>query len=158
MKGCIKMKNFVIRLTIIVVAVALFAGAFYTCCIAGYMCILSSDVAEAELRAASGDYHMRAAADAIYLEVSEARQELYFGGGYKSWFSYTLPKFFQILGVIGALAVMFFEAWVVYELYEDYKQRKEIRRMRELERQRLLYYISKAKYYPIGGQVRTSRR
>ena len=145
------MKNFLVRSIAVVMAVILFAGAFYTCCIAGYMCILSSDVAEAELKASSGDPHMRRAADAIYEEVSEARQELYFGGGYKSWFSYKLPKALQIIGVLVSLAIMGFEALLVVSMYDAYKWRKEVKRRRKEEYRRQQYYINKAKYYPVGN-------
>ncbi len=155
------MKNFLVRTLAIVVAVILFAGAFYTCCIAGYMSLLSSDVAEAELKASSGDPHMRRAADAIYEEVSKARQELYFGGGYKSWFSYQLPKALQIIGVFVSIALMFFEGWLAVAIYEDYKWRKEVKRRRQEEYRRQQYYISKAKYYPLNAQhphPRTTKR
>ena len=141
------MKNFVVRSVAIIVAVILFAGAFYTCCIAGYMCLLSSDVAEAELKAASGDPHMRRAADAIYEDVAEAREELYFGGGYKSFFSYTLPKGLQVLAVILSLALMAFEALLAVALYENYKWKKEMKRKRQEEYRRQQYYINQAKYY-----------
>ena len=143
------MKNFVVRSVAIIVAVILFAGAFYTCCIAGYMCILSNDVAEAELKAASGDPHMRRAADAIYEDVAEAREELYFGGGYKSWFSYTLPKGLQIIGVLVSIALMIFEVMIAVALYQNYKWNKEIKRKRQAEYRRQQYYVDQAKYYDL---------
>lgn len=143
------MKNFVVRSVAIIVAVILFAGAFYTCCIAGYMCILSNDVAEAELKAASGDPHMRRAADAIYEDVAEAREELYFGGGYKSWFSYTLPKGLQIIGVLVSIALMIFEVMIAVALYQNYKWNKEIKRKRQAEYRRQQYYMDQAKYYDL---------
>lgn len=143
------MKNFVVRSVAIIVAVILFAGAFYTCCIAGYMCILSNDVAEAELKAASGDPHMRRAADAIYEDVAEAREELYFGGGYKSWFSYTLPKALQIIGVLVSIALMIFEVMIAVALYQNYKWNKEIKRKRQAEYRRQQYYMDQAKYYDL---------
>ena len=146
------MKNFLVRTVAILVAVILFAGAFYTCCIAGYMCILSSDVAEAELKAASGDPHMRRAADAIYEDVSEAREELYFGGGYKSWFSYTLPKGLQVIGVLVSIALMIFEVMIAVALYQNYKWNQEIKRRRREEYRRQQYYINKAKYYDMSVQ------
>ncbi len=143
------MKNFLARSIAVVMALILFAGAFYTCCIAGYMALLSSDVAEAELKAASGDPHMRRAADAIYEDVAEAREELYFGGGYKSWFSYTLPKGLQIIGVLVSIALMIFEIMLAVALYENYKWKKEVRRKRQEEYRRQQYYINQAKYYDL---------
>ena len=140
------MKNFLVRTLAILVAVILFAGAFYTCCIAGYMCILSNDVAEAELKAASGDPHMRRAADAIYEDVAEAREDLSFGGGYKSWFSYTLPKGLQVIGVLVSIALMIFEVMIAVALYQNYKWNQEIKRRRRDEYRRQQYYINKAKY------------
>ncbi len=141
------MKKLIARSVAIIMAVILFAGAFYTCCIAGYMCILSNDVAEAELKAASGDPHMRRAADAIYEDVAEAREELYFGGGYKSWFSYKLPKALQIIGVLVSIALMIFEVMIVVALYDEHKRNKEIKRKRQEEYRRQQYYINQAKYY-----------
>jgi hypothetical protein len=149
MKGSFQMKNFLARSIAVVMAVILFAGAFYTCCIAGYMCILSSDVAEAELKAASGDPHMRRAADAIYEDVSEAREELYFGGGYKSWFSYTLPKGLQVIGVLVSIALMIFEVMIAVALYQNYKWNQEVKRRRREEYRRQQYYINQAKYYDL---------
>lgn len=146
------MKKFLVRTVAILMAVILFAGAFYTCCIAGYMCLLSCDVAEAELKAASGDPHMRRAADAIYEDVSEARAELYYGGGYKSWFSYTLPKALQIIGVLVSIALMIFEVLLASSIYENYKWRKELKRRRQEEYRRQQYYISQTKYYPLTVQ------
>ncbi|MBR6689203.1 MAG: hypothetical protein IKL68_04225 [Clostridia bacterium] len=152
------MKNFLVRSVAIVVAVILFAGAFYTCCIAGYMCLLSSDVAEAELKAASGDPHMRRAADAIYEEVSKAREELYFGGGYKSWFSYQLPKALQIIAVLVSIALMLFEGWAVAVIYESYKLRKERARMKREKYRKQRELIAQAQYYPMTAQKPRTRR
>lgn len=125
------MKTFIIRLVAIVVAVVLFIGAVYTCGIAAYMCILSNDVAEAEMRVV--DSHTRRSANAVYESVSEARDELYYGGGYKSWFS-TLPKALQIIGVLVSLALIAFELFMAYALYSNYKYDKELERRREEQR------------------------
>jgi membrane protein implicated in regulation of membrane protease activity len=95
---------------------------------------------------------MRRAADAIYEDVSEARQELYFGGGYKSWFSYKLPKALQIIGVLASLAIMGFEALLVVSMYDAYKWRKEVKRRRKEEYRRQQYYINQAKYYNMSVQ------
>ena len=146
------MKKFLVRTVAIFVAVILFAGAFYTCCIAGYMCMLSSDVAEAELKAASGDPHMRRAADAIYEDVSEARRELYFGGGYKSWFSYTLPKWLQIIGVLVSIALMIFEVMIAVALYENYKWKQEVKRRKQKIYREQQRYINQGKYYNMSVQ------
>ena len=88
---------------------------------------------EAELKAESGDPHMRRAADGIYEDVAEAREELYFGGGYKSWFSYTLPKGLQIVAVLVSIAIMIFEIFIVVAIYQDYQWSQGIKRKGMIE-------------------------
>lgn len=127
------MKTFIIRLLAAVVAVILFIGAVYTCGLAVYMCVLTNDVAEAEFLAENGTYAARRSANAVYESVSEARDELYYGGGYKSWFS-TLPKALQIIGVIVSLAIIGIELFLLYALWCNYKDEQEMKRRRELER------------------------
>ena len=125
------MKTIIIRLVAIVMAVILFIGAVYTCGIAAYMLILSSDVAEAELSVV--DSHTRRSANAVYESVSDARDELYYGGGYNSWFS-TLPKVLQIIGVLVSIAIIVFEIFLAYSLYSNYKEEQLMKRRREEER------------------------
>ncbi len=118
------MKNFLVRSLAILLVVVLMVGALYTCGIALYMNFLSSEVAEAELKALSGDPHMRAAADAIYEDVSAARHELYYGGGYKSWFS-TAPKALQIFVLLIDVAIILLGTLFIYAFICAIKQERE---------------------------------
>ena len=95
------------------------------------MRMLTNEVAETEYKVAIGAYSTREIADTVYRNVSEKREELYYGGGYKSWFS-TSPKPLQIALVIISLAVIIVEAFIAYNIwwksrYEEAKQRDMFR-------------------------------
>lgn len=124
------MKTFIIRLLAMVVAVILFIGAVYTCGLAVYMCMLTNDVVESEAMAANGSYAARSSANATYESVSEARDELYYGGGYKSWFS-TLPKVLQVIFVVLSLIIIVFEIFIVYAIWNNYKFDQEVARRKK---------------------------
>ena len=115
------MKNFK-RIIAIVMAVVLLIGAIYTCGIAGYMLFLSCEVTDAELKAQSGSPQMRIEADAIYAEVSKARSELYYGGGYDSWFS-TSSRVIQVIVLVISIIIIVAVPFYFYSLYCEYKKR-----------------------------------
>lgn len=129
------MKIFAIRVIAIVMALVFLIGAIYTFCLAGYMSILSAEVSEAALRAKSGDYHDKQTYEIIYRDVQEVRNEIYYGGGYKSWFS-TSPKIVQCLVLLAYVAIIIFEAYAVYVIVKIRNERKErkMRRMKSLVR------------------------
>ena len=128
------MKTFVIRTVAIVMAAILFIGAVYTCGIAVYMRILSNRVEAAEAYAVYGNSQDREYANDVYESVMEARDELYYGGGYKSWFS-TQSKVCQICCLLDSLLVIGLELFFVYIFYRNYKEEQEQKR-RYYERQR----------------------
>lgn len=131
------MKTFVIRLVAIVMAVILFIGAVYTCGIAVYMRLLSNRVVAAEANAAYGDSQDREYANDVYESVMEARDELYNGGGYKSWFS-TQSKACQICCILDSLLVIGLELFFMHIVYHNYKEEQEQKR-RRYERQKNAY-------------------
>ena len=122
------MKTF-IHIIAIVMAVVVFLVAGYTIALATTMCVLSSEVAEAELTAQNGTWHDREDANRIYQKVTEVRKDLYNAGGYTGWFT-TTHKLVQVVLVLASCIVLVFYMYYVFVVVAVKTQEKAARKAR----------------------------